>query len=88
MLLGVGIPKDLSIDRVLGVRLIERSLGWACGDCLILGVGVVGYMMMSNDGEHCTKHLGCIFLFSGIYFWTKKTVPARIPEDLFSLCFP
>jgi hypothetical protein len=35
-----------------------------------------------------TSRLGCIFLFSGIYFWTKKTVPARIPEDFFFfLCF-
>jgi hypothetical protein len=31
-------------------------------------------------------YLGCIFLFSGIYFWTKKTVPARIPEDFFFSC--
>jgi hypothetical protein len=33
--------------------------------------------------------LGCIFLFSGIYFLDQKNVPARIPEDFFfSLCFP
>jgi hypothetical protein len=34
----------------------------------------------------CT--LGCIFLFSGIYFLDKKNFPARIPEDFFFfLCF-
>ena len=27
--------------------------------------------------------LGWQFLFSGIYFWTQKTVPDRIPEDFF-----
>jgi len=32
--------------------------------------------------------LGWQFLFSGIYFWTQKTVPDRIPEDFFFLCFP
>jgi hypothetical protein len=32
------------------------------------------------------RSLGCIFLFSGIFFWTKKPVPARIPEDFFFSC--
>jgi hypothetical protein len=35
--------------------------------------------VMSNS----TAKLGCIFLFSGIIFFDKKTVPARIPEDFF-----
>jgi hypothetical protein len=30
--------------------------------------------------------LGCIFLFSGIYFLGPKTVPDRIPEDFFFSC--
>jgi hypothetical protein len=35
-----------------------------------------------------TSNPDYIFLFSGIYFWTKKPVPARIPEDFFFfLCF-
>ncbi len=30
--------------------------------------------------------LGCIFLFPGIYFWTKKTLLARIPENFCFSC--
>ena len=30
--------------------------------------------------------LGWQFLFSGIYFWTQKSIPDRIPEDFFFSC--
>jgi hypothetical protein len=30
--------------------------------------------------------LGCIFLFSGIFFGVQKTVPDKIPEDFFFSC--
>jgi hypothetical protein len=66
----------MDLDRVLGGCLIEKLLGWACGDCLILGVGVVDYMTMSNDGEDHTKHdvpgehvVGCIAIFFLVALW-------------------
>ncbi len=68
--------KMIDLGRVLGGCLIDKLLGWACGDCLILGVGAVGYMTVRNDCEDCIKHdvpgehvVGCVVFFLLVALW-------------------
>jgi hypothetical protein len=47
----------------------------------------VQHWARTSEARQICQVLGCLFLFSRIYLWGPKTVPDRIPEDIFFLAF-